>query len=290
MTILPVYADQNTFSDPNLQITLNYPDIEKQGEDFVITSIIKATSDQISNITITISSPELELSQNQFHLDKLASGSTFGNNFNASVKESSPNGIFVVNTQVDYYIKGYFDSQPIKHTITHAFQIDTESKPILVLYVQSPQEVFSGGTFSIKGTIKNQGTDAQNVQLVISSSTIDIEGKKSVSISNLDSGKISDFEFVVQTPKDIEAPTNSLIHINGTYTDNNGKPFSVDNSFNINVRQRGILEIGDANGIWVGNFFIAPVVGVGTIVSSTIAFFIFVWHYRNRKKKKKVKR
>ena len=50
-----------------------------------------------------------------------------------------------------------------------------------------------------------------------------------------------------------------------------------------------MLQIGDSNGIWLGTFFIAPVVGVGTIVSSAIGFFIFLWHFKNRKKQKKVK-
>ncbi len=48
--------------------------------------------------------------------------------------------------------------------------------------------------------------------------------------------------------------------------------------------------MGDANGIWVGNFFIAPVVGVGIIVSSVIGFLIFVWHLKNKKKTRKSKK
>lgn len=287
---IPAYAVQNTFSDPNLQVTLDYPDAIKQGEDFVLSSIVKATADQISNITITISSPELDINQNKFHLGKLTSGSTFGNDFNASVKSSTPNGVFVINAEVDYFIKGYFDAQPVKHSITQAFQLDTESKPILTFDVQTPQDIFSGEPFSVKGTLKNQGAGAQNIEVALSSETLDLEGKKSVSISNLDPGKTSDFEFVVQTPKNVGDPIHAIFHINATYTDDKEKPYSVDNSFSAYVRQRGILEIGDANGIWIGKFFIAPVVGVGTIASSVIGFFIFVWHYKNKNKGKKIKR
>ncbi len=291
MSMIPAYAVQNTMSDANLQATLTYPNIVKQGNGFVLSSVIKATSDQISNITVTISSPELDLSHNKFFLDKLAKDSTFGNDFQATVKSDTPDGTFVTDVEVDYFIKGYFDAQPIKHVITQAFQFNTESKPGITFDVQTPNDAFAGEPFSIKGTIKNQGTDAQDIQVGLYSQEIDLEGKKSLSISNLSSGETSDFEFVIQTQKDVGVPKQFTIHLNGTYSDNSGKKYPVDNSFNVFVRQRGVLEIGDANGVWLGNFFIAPVVGVGTIVSSVIGFFIFVWHYRNKKKvKKKAKR
>ncbi len=285
--MVPAYASQNVMSDSNLQITLNYPDIVKQGNSFVLSSVIKATADQVSNITITVSSPELEIAQNKFFLDKIAKDSTFGNDFKAIVKNDMPDGTFVTNIEVEYFIKGYFDSQPVKHIITQAFQFNAESKPELTFDIQTPSNAFAGEPFSVKGTIKNQGTDAQNIQIGLVSSDLDLEGKKSLSISSLASGKTSDFEFMVQTQKEVGAPKQFTIHLNGTYADDSGKTYPVDNSFNVYVRQRGILEIGDANGIWLGNFFIAPVVGVGTIVSSVIGFFYFVWHYKNKKKTKK---
>ncbi len=290
--MIPAYAAQNaTMSDSSLQLELTYPNIVKQGNGFDLSSVVKATADQISNITVTVSSPELDLSQNKFFLDKLAKDSTFGNDFHATVKSNTPDGIFVTNVEVNYFVKGYFDAQPIKHTITQAFQFNAESKPEITFDVQTPSNAFAGEPFSIKGTIKNQGTDAQDIQVGLYSQEIDLEGKKSLSISSLPSGETSDFEFVVQTQKNVGAPKQFTIHLNGTYADNSGKTYPVDNSFNLFVRERGILEIGDANGLWVGNFFIAPVVGVGTIVSSVIGFFIFVWHYRNKKKaKKKTKR
>ncbi len=285
--MIPAYAAQNTMSDSNLQVTLSYPDIVKQGNNFVLASVIKATADQISNITVTVSSPELDISQNKFFLDNITKDSTFGNDFQAVVKNDTPDGAFVTNVEVEYFIKGYFDSQPVKHTITQAFQFNAESKPGLTFDIQTPSDAFAGEPFSVKGIIKNQGTDAQNIQAELVSSDLDLEGKKFLSISSLASGKTSDFEFTVQTQKEIGAPKQFTIHLNGTYTDNSGKTYPVDNSFNVYVRQRGFLEIGDANGIWLGNFFIAPVVGVGTIVSSVIGFFIFVWHYKNKRKTKR---
>jgi len=289
LSFAPAFGTQNNISDSNVQVTLNYPDIVKQGDGFVLSSVVKATAGQVSNITITISSPEVEFSQNSFHLDKLAKDSTLGNNFNAKVKQGIPDGAFLANIEVNYFVKGYFDAQPVKNSITQAFQLNAKSKPILLVDTQAPGDVFAGEPFSIKGTIKNQGANAQNIQLTLVSSEIELSGKKSFSLTSLDSGKTVDFEFLVQTQKELGAPTHATIHINGTYSDET-KTYHVDNSLSIFARQRGMLEIGDANGIWLGNFFIAPVVGVGTIVSSVIGFLIFVWHFKNKKKVKKSKK
>jgi hypothetical protein len=286
---LPAYAVQNSLSDPNLQLTLNYPDVVEQGKGFVLSSIVKSTADHVSNITVTISSPELQIQQNKFHLDTLPKDSSYGYDFNAKVNEGVPDGMFVANVQAEYFIKGLFDSQPVKHAIIQTTEFNAESSPSLSLSVQSPSEVFAGEPFSIKGTIKNQGANAHNIELDVSSSEIKLEGKKSLLLTNMNAGGTTDFEFVVQTQKNID-PLHATVHVNGSYADENGKTYPLDESLNIFARQRGMLEVGDASGIWIGQFFIAPVVGVGTIASSVIGFLIFVWHYKNKKKKKKTKK
>jgi hypothetical protein len=284
------YALQSNMLDPNVQVILNYPDVIRQGDKFVLTSVIKSTTDQVSNITLTISSPELYTTNNTFKLQKLAKDSTFGNDFNLNVKNDTPDGEFVANAQITYFVKGMFDANPVKNTFTQAFHLNTQSKPILTLDAEAPGNVFSGEPFSIKGTIKNHGSTAQNIQLIAYSSDIKLEGKKSFFISNLYSGSDSNFEFVINTSKDLDIPTHAIIHINGTYFDDLNKSYSIDDSVNIFARHRGMLEVGDSNGFWIGNFFIAPVVGVGTIVSSAIGFFIFLWHFKNKKKSKKNKK
>jgi hypothetical protein len=244
----------------------------------------------VSNITVTVTSPQLDIPQNQFHIDTLPKGSTLGNNFNAMVKQGTPDGTFLANIEVQYFIKGFFDSKPVKNSATKAIEINVQSKPQLSLTAETPGDVFAGEPFSIKGTITNQGNDAQDIQIRADSAQVKLNGKKIYSLTDLNAGKSSDFEFVLQTPKNLIAPTQASVHLNGSYFDKSGKEYSFDDSLNIFVRQRGILEIGGPGGLWVGNFFIAPVVGVGTIASSVIGFLIFVWHMKNRKKQKRVKK
>lgn len=284
------WALQNTISDPNISLSLDYPDVITQGSEFVISSVARANVDQVSNITVTITCPDLEIQQESFHIDRLAKDSTFGNNFNATVRKGVPDGTLVANIEIGYFVKGLFDSQPVRHSIMQTSVFTIASKPSLTLDLQTPSDVFSGEPFSIKGTITNKGSDAHDIFLSAYSSELMLSGKKSLSITDLEAGKSTDFEFVVSTQKDIGQPVNAAIHVNGTYSDDGGKTYPVDDSISLFVRQRGLLEIGDANGIWVGQFFIAPVVGVGTIVSSAIGFFIFLWHYRNKKRKRRARK
>lgn len=286
-TCMPAFALQSTMSDPNLQITVEYPETVQPGEKFVMASIIKATSDQVTNITLSASSPGAYMANSTFSLAKIAKDSTFGNNFEMQTRADMPDGTFVVNIQATYYVKGLFDSNPVKDTFTQAFKINAQSSPVLSFDIQSPSNVFSGEPFSIKGTIKNQGATAHDVQVLAYSQDINLEGNRSVVLSSLEPGKSSDFEFIVNTSKDLDMPTHATVHINSTYLDSSNKSHSIQDSVSLFARHRGIMEIGDANGIWLGTFFIAPVVGVGTIVSTAIGFFIFLWHFKNKKKAKK---
>ncbi|MBI3841660.1 MAG: hypothetical protein HY295_00690 [Thaumarchaeota archaeon] len=273
-------------SDGNIEVELNYPDVVSQGNDFVLTTTVKAKSDNISNITITVSSPEIEIMQNDFHVLSLAKDSTLGNNFELKIKQEVPNGNLLINLAVEYFIKGFFDEKPVKNTLTKAIAFNVQSKPILILDAVAPDSVFAGEPFSIRGTIKNHGDDAKNIQIIVESKQVVLEGKKIFSLTSLDTGKTENFEFVVQTPKILSVPTHVIVNIDTSYADESGKTYNQEDSINVFARLRGMLEIGDAGGVWIGDFFIAPVVGVGTIVSSVIGFLIFLWHMKNKKKKR----
>ena len=287
---VPAYATQNSITDANIEVTVNYPEVVTHENEFVFSSVVKAKVDQISNITVTVASPEIEISQSQFHIENLPKDSSLGNNFNIKVREEAPHGTFLVNVSVEYFIKGFFDERPVKNALTKAVELNVQSIPILVLDADAPDSIFAGESFSIKGTIKNQGYDAQNIQIVVDSSQVEFEGKKFYSFTNLGAGKSENFEFVLKTSKDLAIPTDMTISISTSYFDKFGKEYNLEDSLNVFVRQRGVLEVGGAEGIWVGDFFIAPVVGVGTIVSSVIGFLIFLWHMKNKKKQKRSKK
>ena len=285
--IFPVYGMESVISDANIDVTINYPDVVTQGNEFVLSSAVKTKADQMSNITISISSPEIEISQNQFNIQSLPRDSTLGNNFNMKIKPESPDGKFLTNVSVEYFIRGFFDEKPVKNTLTKAIELNVQSKPILLLDLDAPDSVFVGEMFSVKGTVKNQGYNAQNIKITTDSDQVALDGKKIYSLTNLDAGKTENFEFILQTPKDLTIPTDVTINVSTSYFDERGKEYTIEDSLKVFTRQRGILEIGGAEGIWVGNFFIAPVVGVGTIVSSVIGFLIFAWHLKSKKKQKR---
>ena len=278
---------ENIISDANIEVTVNYPDVVKQENEFVLSSVVKIKADQMSNITVSISSPEIEILQNQFNIPSIPKDSTLGNNFNIKIKPESPDGKFLANVSIEYFIKGFFDEKPVKSALTKAIEFNVQSKPILLLDFDSQDSVFAGEPFFVKGTIKNQGYNAQDIKITADSNQIVLDGKKIYSLTNLNAGKTENFEFVLQTPKDLTIPTDITVKISTSYFDETGKEYTVDDSVKVFARQRGILEIGGSEGIWVGNFFIAPVVGVGTIVSSVIGFLIFVWHIKNKKKQKR---
>jgi hypothetical protein len=58
---IPAYGITNIISDSNIQVTADYPDIITQQNEFVLSSIVKTTADQVSNITVMISSPQLDM-------------------------------------------------------------------------------------------------------------------------------------------------------------------------------------------------------------------------------------
>ena len=288
--ILPAYGIESIITDANIDVAINYPDIVTQGNEFVLTSLVKSKTDQMSNITISISSPEIKIVQNQFNIQSLSRDSSLGKNFNMKIKPELPDEKVLANVSVEYFIKGFFDERPVKNTLTKAIEFNVKSRPILLLDFDAPDSVFAGETFSLKGTVKNQGYNAQNIKIVVGSDQIALDGKKTFSLTNLDAGKTENFEFVLQTPKDLSIPTYITVNISTSYFDEAGKEHTVEDSLKIFARQRGILEVGGAEGVSVGGFFIAPVVGVGTIVSSVIGFLIFVWHLKNKKKQKRVEK
>ena len=175
--ILPAYGIESIITDANIDVAINYPDIVTQGNEFVLTSIVKSKTDQMSNITISISSPEIKIVQNQFNIQSLSRDSSLGKNFNMKIKPELPDEKVLANVSVEYFIKGFFDENPVKNTLTKAIEFNVKSKPILLLDFDAPDSVFAGETFSLKGTVKNQGYNAQNIKIVVDSDQIALDGK-----------------------------------------------------------------------------------------------------------------
>ena len=62
--VVPVYGTQSTISDANIDVVVNYPDVVAPGNEFVLSTVVKTKADQMSNITLAVSSPEMEILQN----------------------------------------------------------------------------------------------------------------------------------------------------------------------------------------------------------------------------------
>ena len=107
-------------------------------------------------------------------------------------------------------------------------------------------------------------------------------------MSLLEKGTPFNVKAAMITPANISTEHTIPVKVIVSYTDDLGDEKSDDSSVSLLLRPKTFLEITNDGGLWIGDFFIAPYVSIGTIVgipAGTIFSLLLKRAIEKRKKK-----
>ena len=72
-----------------------------------------------------------------------------------------------------------------------------------------------------------------------------------------------------------------------TYIDDVGKQTTITENIEVTLRPRTFMELTTEGGIWIGDFFVAPYVSIGTIVGIPLGLIVALISRKIKKDKTK---
>ena len=228
---------------------------------------------------------------NTIIIDELTTTSSFGTTVDYQVSSTAIEGPHFLN--IDYsqvLVSNNID--PMEPTQTNiSIPIVVFGNPVIVIETVTPESIFSNSEFTFETTVLSEDIDLKDVTVqIITPGDIEFRGDTSYVISFLEKQEPYTITAEMITPiNDVTNEYTIPVKVLISYTDDLGEEKTETQSVPLLLRPKMFMEITNDWGIWIGDFFIAPYVSVGTLVgipAGTI-LSLLIRNAQNKKKRQK---
>ena len=275
----------------DLQIT--YPESVMIGRTFSVAIHLENNGwENKQDISFAITSPDFtfkSLGNEIITIEELTTSSSFGTTLDYEVSKNTNEGTHFLNVSYSQVlVSNNVDPMPATKT-TIALPIMVIKEPVVTIQTSTPESIFSNTEFPFEVSVISQDIDLNDLTVqIIVPEDIEFRGDVSYKMSLLEKGTPFNIKAEMITPANISTEHTIPVKVVVSYTDDLGDEKSDSSSIPLLLRPKTFLEVTNDGGIWVGNFFIAPYVSIGTIVAipaGTIFSLLLKRAIEKRKKK-----
>ena len=282
--------------DGGMDLEITYPDLVMPQRTFSITLLLQNNGwESKQDILFTLSNPDsvfVSIGDNIITIDELTTTSSFGTTIEYKVTNTANEGAHFLN--IDYtqvLVSNNID--PMEPTQTNiALPIFVSREPIILIETITPESIFSNSEFTFETTVLSEDIDIKDVTVqIITPGDIEFRGDTSYVISLLEKQEPYTVTAEIITPiEDVTMEYTIPVKVLVSYTDDLGEEKTETQSVPLLLRPKMFMEITNDWGIWIGDFFIAPYVSIGTIVGIPAGTILSLMIRRTQNKKKKRKK
>jgi len=278
-----------------MDLEITYPDSVMNERMFSISILLQNNGwENKQDISFTLSNPDgafISHGENTIIIDELTTTSSFGATIDYQVSKTANEGSHFLN--IDYtQVLVSNNVDPMEPTQTNiALPITIFGEPVVVIQTVTPESIFSNSEFTFETTVLSEDIDLKDVTVqIIAPDDIEFRGDTSYVISLLEKQEPYTVTAEMITPtKDVTMEHTIPVKVLVSYTDDLGEENTETQSVPLLLRPKMFMEITNDWGIWIGDFFIAPYVSIGTIVgipAGTI-LSLLIRNAQNKKKRQK---
>ena len=222
-------------------------------------------------------------------IKKLAQGGSYGGNIDLVVSRDASFGIHFLNLKYSHVLVANNETpQPVAyHDI--AIPITVKEDANVSIYTKMPESIFANAEFPIGVEIISEDIDITDVSIrVVPPKDIEFRGETLHMFSKIEKNNPIGITSHIITPvekinTEYQLPFEIIIE----YTDDVGTEKTDSQTVSVVLRPRTFMELTTEGGIWIGNFFIAPYVSLGTIIGIPAGAIITLMMRRNQTSNKK---
>ena len=279
-----------------MDLEVTYPDSVMTERVFSISILLQnngwENKQDISFILSNLDGAFTSLGDDTIIIEELTTTSSFGTTIDYQVSDTANEGTHFLN--IDYtQILVSNNIDPMEPTQTNiALPIDVYGNPVIVVETVTPESIFSNSEFTFETTVVSEDIDLKDVTVqIITPPDIEFRGDTSYVISLLEKQEPYTVTAEMITPtKDVTMEYTIPVKVLVSYTDDLGEEKTETQSVPLLLRPKMFMEITNDWGIWIGDFFIAPYVSIGTIVGIPAGTILSLMIRSTQNKKKKQKK
>jgi len=294
-TLIPsVHAEIVTQTmEGSMDLEITYPESVMIGRTFSISIHLQNNGwENKQDISFNISNPDSAfkpLGDEKIIIGELTTTSSFGTTLDYHVANNVNVGTHFLNISYSQVLVSN-NIEPMVPTKSNiALPIIVEKEPIVRIETITPESIFANTEFPFEVSITSDDIDLSDLSVqIIIPQDIEIRGDTSYSVSLLEKSIPYTINAELITPTtDIITEYTIPVKVIVSYTDDLGNEKSESQSVPLLLRPKTFMEITNDGGIWIGDFFIAPYVSIGTIVAipAGTIFSLLIRRAQNKRKK-----
>ncbi len=277
----------------DLQIT--HPESSIVRRTFSISVLIENNGwedkQDISLIITNTDNSIIAVDSNEIRIDRLSTEGTYGSTIDFQVSSNATVGTHFLNILYSQVLVKNNEEPQMPTSKNIAIPIMIKEQPKVTIHTITPETIFPNAEFPFEVEIISQDIDLTDVSVqIIPSDNILFLGEEIHSFSSIQQKVPVSISTQIKTPQQ-ELGTEHKIpfQVIVSYTDDLGNEKTDSKTVPLVLRPRTFMELTTDGGIWIGNFFIAPYVSIGTIIGIPLGtlFSIAIKRSLNKKKKQK---
>ena len=277
--------------DGGMEIEIVHPDSVLNERTFSISFLIQNNGwESKQDIILKLTNPDYAftpVAEETIRIEELTSSSSFGTTLDYVVHKDATEGTHFIN--IDYsqiLLSNNVDPMP-QTQMNIAIPIEVLNRPEIVIETITPESIFAKSEFSIQATITSSDIDLEDITLEIIAPDIEFRGDTFYKLSSLEKQTPYTISAELITPvENVTTEYTIPVKVILTYTDDLGETNTSTQSMPLLLRPKTFMELTNDGGIWIGDFFIAPYVSIGTIVGIPAGTILSLIIRRSQNKKK----
>lgn len=279
-----------------MDIEITHPDEIVVGREGIVSILIKNNGweeKQDISFEFTLSEiPGLIVEPNNVTIEKLTKGGSYGENVNLNITKDASPGIHFLNIKYSQVLLSNNETpqKPFYHDI--AIPITIKEDPSVTIHTKTPESIFANAEFPIEIKVISEDIDITDVKIkIIPPKDIEFRGETMHSFSKIEKNTPVGITSRIITPTDeVNTEYKLPFEIIVQYTDDIGDQKEDSQTVSVVLRPRTFMELTTDGGIWIGDFFIAPYVSLGTIIGIPAGAIISLLVRRKTSPKKRTRK
>ena len=267
------YAETVTHSfEGGMDAEITYPGEIASGRDGIISVLVRNNGwedkQDIAFDFAPSAAPGLAVDPPSITIGRLAQGGSFGENVRLSVPAGAEPGRHFLNLRYSQVLVANNEAPQPAAVYDIAIPITVRGEPSVTIRTATPESIFASAEFPMDVEIVSDDIDIGNVTVtIIPPRDIEFRGETQHTFSRIERDSPVGITSRIITPAgEISSEYRIPFEIVVTYTDDIGEEKTDSQTVSLVLRPRTFMELTTDGGIWIGDFFIAPYVSIGTIV------------------------
>ncbi len=256
----------------SMDIQITHPDSAIIDRTILISFLVENNGWEDKQDVIFVFSPDdviILIDDNEIQIDKISAGGSYGETVDFRIlSDASPGSHFVNLEYSQVLLANNEEPQPPTHA-NIAIPILLKEQPKVTIHTVTPESLFTNAEFPFTVEIISEDIDINDVKLeIVPPKDIDFRGETLHTFSSIQQNvPISVTSRIITPSQEISTQYKVPFQVMVTYTDDVGQEKTDSKTISLVMRPRTFMELTTDGGIWIGDFFIAPYVSLGTIIA-----------------------